>query len=50
MEVIAIDGVAGSGKGTLAKELAKRLGYIGVNGLCVHTERTNFKKNILFRN
>ena len=28
MKIIAIDGVAGSGKGTLAKELAKRLGYI----------------------
>jgi len=28
MEIVAIDGVASSGKGTLAKELAKRLSYI----------------------
>ena len=28
MKIIAIDGVASSGKGTLAKELAKRLNYV----------------------
>ena len=29
--VIAIDGPAGSGKGTLAKELAKRLGFVNID-------------------
>ena len=27
MKIIAIDGPSGSGKGTIAKEVAKRLGY-----------------------
>ena len=31
MAIIAIDGVAGAGKGTLAAELAKRLGYLHVD-------------------
>ena len=29
--VISIDGPAGSGKGTLAKELAKRLGFVNID-------------------
>ena len=31
MKIIAIDGPSGSGKGTIAKEVAKRLGYTYVD-------------------
>ena len=31
MKIIAIDGPSGSGKGTVAKEVAKRLGYTYVD-------------------
>ena len=49
MEIIAIDGVAGSGKGTLAKALAKKLGYIHLDTgalyrcatVCVLNSNTN---------
>ena len=30
-KVIAIDGPAGAGKGTLAKEIAKRFGFVNID-------------------